>query len=77
MVAFSIIASISMFRYKNKMTPVERERLDQRPMSWYILAIAVATALMLGKFNELATFIGYFILIVTVGLKWKSGIERR
>lgn len=78
MVVFSIIASISMYRYKNKMTPLEQERLDQRPMSWwYILAIAVATTLMVGKFNELATFIGYFILIVTVGLKWKSGIERR
>jgi predicted CDP-diglyceride synthetase/phosphatidate cytidylyltransferase len=77
-VVFSIFASISMIRYRNKMTPIEREHLDQRPMSWwYIFAVAVAITLMIGKFNELATFIGYFILIVTIGLKWKSGIERR
>ena len=77
-VVFSIFASISMIRYLNKITPIERELLDQRPMSWwYIIAVAVAITLMIGKFNELATFIGYFILIVTIGLKWKSGIERK
>jgi predicted CDP-diglyceride synthetase/phosphatidate cytidylyltransferase len=73
---FISFASISQFRYRKSMTPIDRDRLDNRPMSWWqIMAWAVAVMLMLGKFDDVTPFIGYLILFILIGLRWKKGID--
>lgn len=71
------VASISMSRYTKKLTDIEKEQLARRPMSWwYIVAIFIAIGLILGKFNQELTLLGYIIFIITVGLRWKKGIDK-
>jgi uncharacterized membrane protein (DUF4010 family) len=75
---FISFACFSMFRYRKTMTPIDKDRLDNRPISWWqIIAWAVALVLMLGKFDKISPFIGYFILFVLIGLRWKKGVENR
>ncbi|MDA8089882.1 MAG: hypothetical protein M0Z61_06640 [Nitrospiraceae bacterium] len=74
---FSLIAAISMHRYKKGLTSAEHARLSHGTYPWwYYVGLIIPAIIFLGSFGDEIKLIGFILFFIIFGLGWKWKLKQ-